>query len=593
MPTIDDFHIPDFICQYFNELIESASNSDIQAIAKRNTDLMRGIRPTKANTSIIRQRLRTILNGTGPLDSSFCYILVKSGFNLEFITVLSKQVLKFYVHDLAAVYGSAKTLGAMLVDERQPVRQIAIDFLASQEANSGELDLSEGPALRNLRSELEPFLAHIKLLLSENSATSILDQDCHENGISINTRQVNQLNAKLNQNIKAKQKIEKILNNKIEKKDTQLASLKDQVNREKRLRQELDKEVKSLVDKLAKMEGQEEQKIAMEAERRISSSIRSWLVEPHKIAAAVQSLSKDNNQDLRQRAVNVLRVQEKIDRNYGNRRKLRQHLLVLEDLQVQVKQASIESFNPLPELAALSVEMEGEIGRVKKILGEPLPGKWCIKLESKINQAATQADFNAINKLLEQLTAMDLINNESTRLHKLYHDGLARLYEKYGPRIPTTGATTANMVQLIQAWHKTKGPFVLVVDGYNVILSLYEIFGIDYEDGSKPGAAARRHLLQIIDKLLQNSKCLAEVFFDGEVSVQENFSPRVRVIFSGGGNREMADRADAAIIDYLSSLPKAQNVARIIITDDRELQSLARQQQAKIMPLAQFAALIY
>jgi len=591
MPTIDDFHIPDFICQYFNELIESASNSDIQAIAKTNTDLMRGIRPTKANTRIIRQRLRTILNGTGPLDPSLCYILGKLGFNLEFIAVLSTQVLKFYVHELAAVYGSAKTLGAMLVDERQPVRQIAIDFLTSHESNSGGLDLPEGPALRNLRSELEPFLTHIKYLLPENIVISKPDSDCHENDTSTKTRQINKLKTKLNQNIKSKQKIEKILNNKIEKKDTQLASLKERLNREKSLRQELDEEAKSLRDKLAKMAGQEKQKIALETERRISSSIRSWLVEPHKIATAVQGLAKDNNQDIQQRAVNILRAQEKIDRNYGNRRKLRQHLLTLEDLQGQVKQASIESLNPLPELTALSNELEVEIGRVKKILGEPPPGKWCLELESKINQAATQADFNAINKLLEQLAAMDLMNNESTRLHKLYHDALARLYEKYSPRRPATGAT-ANFVQLTQDWYQTKGPFVLVVDGYNVILSLYEIFGLDYEADGKPGVAARRHLLQIIDKLLQNSKCLAEVFFDAEVSAQENFSSRVRVIFSGGGNREMADRADVAIIDYLSSLPKAQNVAQIIITDDRELQSLARQQQAKIMPLAQFAALI-
>ncbi|NOX25407.1 MAG: hypothetical protein GXP59_04720 [Deltaproteobacteria bacterium] len=586
MPTIDDFPIPDFICRHFHELLEAAPGADIRSVPRMNSGLLRGIRPTKANTRLIRQRLRATLNDSGPLDASLCYILAKSGFNLAFITVLSELALKFYARDLAAFYGLARTLGAMLVDERQAVRQLGIEFLRGRAEISGDNDLSAELAFADLSSELEPFLGHIKLLLPEKVGDSILCRDNRKINDK-NNRKINELRLELNKTIRAKQRLDKALKDKITAKNTQLTALKEQVGREKKSRQELAAEVKSLRHKLAELEERVEQKIDREVERRLSSRVRSWLVEPQKIAAAAQSLSGNNEQDIKLRAAGLLRQQERLDLHYGNRRLLRQNLLELEDLRSQIGQAAKEALNPLPELNAVARELAGEIDRIKNLLGEPLPKEWRLNLEAKINQAQNLTEFNKIHKLLAQLAAMDLLNNEAPRLHKLYHDGLARLYEKYSPRSAADGP-----VQLICAWHGITGPFVLVVDGYNVILGLAEIFSGDYEDGGRPGAAARRHLLQIIDKLLHNSKCLAEVFFDGEEADRENFSHCVRVIFSGGGNRDVANRADTAIIDYLSSLPVNMDATRIIITDDRDLQTKAHRHQGKIMPLAQFASLI-
>jgi predicted RNA-binding protein with PIN domain len=269
---------------------------------------------------------------------------------------------------------------------------------------------------------------------------------------------------------------------------------------------------------------------------------------------------------------------------------LRRRLQDLEEMRTQVAQAAGEALNPLPGLNAVGRELETEIDRVKRLLGEP-PPEWLLRLEARINQAQSQTDFNDIRQLLAQLAAMDLLQNAGPRLDRLYHDGLARLYERYSPRNAAAGETI-RPTQLIRTWHKLKGPFVLVVDGYNVILSLSEIFGPDYEDDGRPGAAARRHLLEIIDKLLHDSDCLAEVFFDGAEAGQENFSHSVRVIFSGGGSRQVANRADTAIIDYLLSLPPTQEAARIVVSDDRDLQTRV-DRRARIMPLAQFAALIH
>ncbi len=590
MPTIDDFPIPDFICEHFLAIINGAPTADIQALVRMNPELARGLRSSAANLKIIRQRLALQLKDKGPLAPNLFYILRNSGFNLEFIAILSTQVLGLFGSDLAAVFGAAQTMGAMLVDERQPVRAVAIDLLSPADPLAGR-NVSVG--LKHLASELEPFLGHIKYLISDNSLHAAVSAPVDTKRCDReNNREIKKLNGELNREIRARQRLEKALNDKINKKDTRLKDLKDQTNREKGRRQELDREVKSLRGKLVRLDEQTEKKIERQVERRMSSNIRDWLVEPRKIAAAVQKLAKDNERDIKLKAFKILQEQEKIDQHYANRSTLRQRLHDLEDLRGRVGQAARESLNPLPELTVVNKELEGEMQAVKKLLDEPSSENgWCLKLELKINQAASQTEFNAINKLLEQLAALDLLNNEAERLYKLYHNGLARLYEKYSPKVAVSGKSV-NPIQLIQDWHKIKAPFVLVVDGYNVIFSMAEVFRCDYEDGGKPGAAARRHLLQIIEDILYNSNCLAEVFFDGEEAGQSNFSPRVREVFSGGGTREVLNRADRAIIDYLSSLsPVQRDMPRIIITDDRELQNLARQQQARIMPLAQFAAL--
>ncbi len=593
MPTIDDFLIPDFICNHFLTLIDAAPAVDILALARMDPELARGIRPSPANVKIIRQRLILQLKDKGPLAKSLFYILRNSGFNLEFIAIFSLQVLGLFGPDLAAVFGTAKTMGAMLVDERQPVRALAIDFLSAGPEPPAGCETST--VLNRLISELAPFLNHIKNLTADGSAhdTASVPVVDHKKGGCDNKRKIRELTAELNREIRARQRLDKALNNKINKKDTQLGVLKDQVSREKGRRQELDREVKLLKKQLARQVEQAEKKVEQQVEQNMSSNVRSWLIEPQKIAAAVKKLSNDNGRDVKLRALNMLQEQKKIDRHYANRRVLRQRLCELADLKEQVGQAGRESLNPLPELSVLNNELETEIRAVKKLLGESdIKDNWCLKLELKINQAATQTEFNAINQLLEQLTALNLLNNEAERLHKLYHNGLARLYEKYSPRAVIPGKS-ANPLQLIQNWHKIKAPFVLVIDGYNVILSMSEIFRSDYENDGKPGVASRRHLLQIIEGMLHNSTCLAEVFFDGEEAGQKNFSPRVREVFSGGGNRAVLNRADQAIINYLSSLPPGnRDMPRIIVTDDRELQSQARRQQAKIMPLAQFAALV-
>lgn len=590
MPTIDDFPIPDFILEHFLAIIDSAPTADLQALIRMNPELARGLRSSAANLKIIRQRLALQLKDKGPLAPNLFYILRNSGFNLEFVAILSVQVLGLFGSDLAVVFGTAKTMGAMLVDKRQPVRAIAIDLLSTTPDPSAGRNVSAG--LSHLTSELEPFLGHIKYLMSDNSVHAAVSSPVCSGDSRENNREVKKLRGELNKEVRARRRLEKTLNDKINKKDTRLKDLKDQISREKGRRQELDREVKSLRGKLIRLNEQTEKKIEQQVEQRMSSNVRDWLVEPRKIAAAVQKLAKDDERDIKLRAVKILQEQEKIDRHHANRSTLRQRLHDLEDLRGRVGQAARESLNPLPELAVLNKELEGEMRTVEKLLGEPSSeNNWCFKLELKINQAVSQTEFNAINKLLEQLTALDLLNNEAERLYKLYHNGLARLYEKYSPRAAVPGKSV-DPVQLIQDWHKTKAPFVLVVDGYNVIFSMAEVFRRDYEDNGKPGAAARRHLLQIIEEMLHNSNCFAEVFFDGEEAGQSNFSPRVREIFSGGGTRAVLNRADRAIIDFLSSLsPVQRDMPHIIITDDRELQSLARRQQARIMPLAQFAAL--
>ncbi len=589
MPTIDGFLIPEFICKSYLNIIETASDIDIQVLAKTNPELSRGLRPTKVNNKIIRQRLQAKMSDHGPLDHHLQYVLANSGFNLEFIAILSEQVLTLFITDLVAAFGATKTLGALLVDERQAVRDMTIDFISHHGNDAQNLVPFDGG--KELTSNLTPFLKHIQCLLQDNAnPIPTPEASNRQNHPEKNKHQINKLTRELKKELKTRQRLEKLFSDKMSKKDTLLTALQEQIRREQGLRQKLDQEQKGLREELTGLHRQVEEGIELQVRARMTSNIRGWLVEPQRIATAVQKLSQGGEQCIMAKTSKILREQEKLDRHYGNRRLLRQRLLDLEDLKKQVDQASEEALNPLPELSSLNKELAKEICGMQDVLGEKsAKNPWHLKLESLINQAATQVECNAVRRLIEQLEDLGLLNDETQQLNNLYHNKLERLYERYSPKTTTP---VKSPIKLIQNWLGIAGKFILVADGYNIIMSLPEFFSPDCEQDGTPGPIVRQHLLQVFDKLLNNSKCQAEVFFDSEKEEQRNFSPQVRENFSGGGSREVLNRADTAIIDYLTAPLPNKNIERIIITDDRELQTLARQQQARIMPLAQFATLL-
>ncbi len=582
MPTIDDFPVPDFICNYFAELIDKAPNSHIKEMPRISPELGRGIRPNNPNVNLIRQRLLARLKDKGKMDATLIHLMNSSGFNIEFIAIFSKQVISIFIEELLAVFGAARTLAAILVDERQEVRAIAIKYLESLNGDLPPEDKESG--VKKLSSELGPFLGHINCLLSGDFSRGN-DGSNHDK-----SRKINKIKKELQREIKSGKRLKKTFDDKINKKDSLISSLKEQVKREKGLRQKMEADTEALRLELSKTQQQVDDKINREVEHKMSANIRSWLVEPQIIEAASRKIAKNDDKDIQVRAAKALLEQERIDRNYGNRRFLRQRLLDLEELELQLGQAAKDSLNPLPDISQLGAEIEGEIASIKNLLHDiPEKNNICLKLEAKINESSSQTEFNEVRDLLVKLAKLGLLaNKELQHLDHLLHNRLSRLYEKYSPK---SAKKPANPVKVIKEYYHIDRSFVLVVDGYNVILSLAEIFREFFDNGS-PGAAARLYLLKKIDKLLKNSDCHAEVFFDGEEVSQQNFSSAVRENFSGGGSSIVPNRADNAIITYLSSLPTQQGRQHIIVTDDRDLQAKARQQKACIMPLAQFVAYI-
>lgn len=590
MPTIDNFTIPDFILDSFVETINGVDSTEIQELAKLDPTLAKGLRPSRANVKVIRQRLAARLRNNGPLDLNMRQILANSGFNLEFIAILSEQVLGLFSEDIAAAFGPAKTLGAMLVDDRAAVRAMAIELLkrvGGEPEGGGQRHAQEG-----LTSKLGPFLGHIAALLDREEDINVEQVLPRHGEPEKYRRQLSSMRSELKKSEKAAQRLEKVLNNKIKQKDDQLAVLKDQLAREKAGRQELKKELESLKHEMVRLERQTDTQIKKGINEEMQAVVRGWLAEPERIAKASSRLHGLKDDDLLARAGAALDAQKTVDRNYGNRRLLRTRLTELEESRNEIMRASREALNPLPELANLASDLDREIAGLQKLLGDKAPVcPWLAKLEALINQASRQTEFADIRLLLAQLESAGLLDENSRTLYGLYQQRLERFYDKYSPR---AGADSRDIepVGLIKQWLGVKDDFILVVDGYNLLFNLPEFFGLDYKEGDRPGHAARSRLLELLDRLLQGSGCRAEVFFDGEQASQENFSRQVRMHFSGGGSSEVRNRADKAIVDYLSIPLPGKAIKKIVISDDRELQGLVSKENAMVMHLSQFAAIL-
>jgi len=590
MATIDGFQIPDYIISEFKQIISKINSSSLRFYAKSKPDLFKGFRPQSINLKIIRQRLVTKVTGEGELEPILRDFLANESLNIEFVTVLSESVLSLFFPLFVSFLGTGFIIGALL-DDRESVRELAISYLKE---NRFEKDMEEKEeAISTLKDGLIPFLQHVALLTADQKVLFDFDKSEKEkdlvNRLKKFQNKVTELEKKL-EDSQDSQRLKKLLNQKITTKDDELDNVKDTLIRERNQKNELLGNLDKAKVEIAVLKKEFDRSLSKEINRELSHRVRGWLIGPLQLEKEASAFGVGKEDDLLLRAEKLLVHQAAVDRNSGNRRILAERLAASEDARNKIVQSAKEALNPLPGLKKIILELEEEINRIKKILGISEPtNQILLNLQAKINGAASLNELNLIKELLFDLTKFCVVgSHDLSLLYTIYHRRMESLYDKYGYHqmrqegVTDPGWLVKNMIGSNQDFH-------LILDGYNILFGLGDLFD-EYYENNTPAFKARHRLLEMVDDMLAESSCMASVFFDGERSAERSFSSRVKEVFSGGGDTKVKNRADKAIVDYLDAIGTKENgLPVIVVTNDVELQGLARERGARVMPVPQFS----
>ena len=591
--TIDDFEIPAALLSELGKTVDQAKSRPLLALAKKVPALGRGLRLTSTNSKFIRQRLAARLLEPGRISDGIRDFLAQEGLNGELVMVLSTIVLKAGVTELLAIYGRERLLAGLLVDCRVEVRQLAIDYCRQDDWQSRPLP-DRPTAIIALAETLRPFLSAITVL-REEGAIAVRPVASPAEGCRAEVdgyrQKIVDLEERLRK-VRADQKTDKKIEAKVEALKKQVVDLEEKLTRERQGRLMADEaliQAKARIDGLLKAH---DEAVKSGIETEMQSVVRGWLAAPERLEKTVDALTAEVDADILARVEAALATQGERDRHYGNRTLLRRRLVELRQAESSLLQAATESLNPLPELSSLVAGLRTEADRIETMLDEPAPVNVVIqRFAALIKQAESQEALARIKGVLQDLEDCGGLSPvESRALYRDYHACLERLFDRFAPA-PLPMVKNSDPALIVNSAFAGQDCFLWLLDGYNILFGLPELFAASYED-NRPALQARQLLLTMVDRRLAGTKGLADVFFDGEVSAQGNFSPQVKVVYSGGGGISVRDRADQAIIAALESQPPGAAVPCIVVSNDRDLVARCRTLGARVMPLAQFAALL-
>jgi len=581
MATIDDIPVPEDILCEFQKIIDNIPGSVLKMFITSRPYLLKGFRPGHLQPKVVRQRLKGMLKNSGSLGGDLTSLLSAESLNLQFIAVLSIQALQVLFTYCAAYFGRG-FVAAALLDGRREVRDLARDYLDEPEETAS--DPQEAAA--ELCRELDPFLGHIsKLTAGFTDVAAEMPQAsaeelarCRKRLVHLEERQAE---------AKKAIRLEKRLNGKIRDKDREIASLRQKFSQEQNLRRQSSQKSVELQNELTALREGYEDEVARRVAREVSSEVRSWLKGPLEIEGYLAESGAEG--DVLERAREALERQAKVDRHAGNIQELRRRLRDLQNCRAEVERAAAEALQPLPELAGLTAELSQEIGRIARLLEETSPeNPLLVKLKGAISRTPSMDELSEVWDLVCRLKEAGAIDEEEKGLlDEVCEERQTQLYDLAVPETDQ-GRGRPGIMRLIGMEH----PFHLILDGHNIMLDPQGL-AFRLSEGGGAGTEERGRLLQLVDSMLAGSQCQASVFFDGRHATSRSYSSRVKEIFSGGGGAHIKNRADEAIVSYITALNQGagEPMPIIVVSNDRELQGLARSRGARVMPLKLFVRL--
>lgn len=586
MPKIRNFTLPQALAEY---LAGQAQNMPESLLLDWARECLPG---GFKRTDLIRSRLAALFRSEAPLDPTL-YLLLSTSFPLRpAIKTLSTEALGELHAAIETLVGREPFLVALLLDPREEVHQMGIELCGKPPAPTGE------QAERDAEDEAFVFLVDrladplgVDLMVPDepgppkellDSLASAALKETQEK-IEAQKRSIERLNNELHQ-----QKLRHTA--KLKQYEEQLAAERKKM-REQTIVMEPQlasarQEKQAADSKLEELRSQLEARVAARVREETSALVRKWLAAPLETEALARD-SEARAGDLLARAERVLEAQARQDLHTGNRRELGKRLESLETARRRLNDALQHATRPVVELKPLLADLDAEVGRIRKVLSGVAPRSELLgRLLAEVNTAAAWEAVRRISSLADQLVENGLLGGGESR--ELFH-AIQRKFSLLQDSQPNKPDEGDNGWSLRDTLFRNK-PALLLLDGHNILYTLSDVFGADYDDGH-PGQRARQRLAGMVEKLLRDRNNLkAKVCFDGPDARSARVSSNVSVEYSGGAGRDRADEMIVGRLQFKDLQSLDQKV--FVVTDDREIRKGVVQTGAKFVRNDLFAVLL-
>ncbi len=534
-----------------------------------------GFRPGR--TAPIRQRLRALADAAGGPDASLRRLLARHSLNRTLIARLSETAVIDLRNELAALFGPARLLLALQLDERGPLRDAAARWLAAEPPFPA---VEAAAAADRLRDALGPLFDACGADAAEGAPPT---REAWRDEQARLQDQLRDLRAQLRALKGAEARADRCreqadaLTAERDALRTALSRAEGETKRVLRANDELQHELASEVK-------QRDERVRAAVDTRLADEFAGWLA--HTRAVEVEAAGEAPADALRQ-AEHALRRQAAADRHSGNRATLLGRLDALGQAQRRIRDALAHALVQTPELPAAARALEEEIARLRALLAieepaTPLEETLCARLHT-----ADGNDLYAIRTLVGRLENVHALDAAAC---KRLGVAIARRQAALLARGDVPEGDAPEPVLALRRALAGRGKVVLLVDGHNLLFALQGRY-MPAAGAAVPDREKRARMVADLVRLAgPHPTCRVWIVFDGPVSNEETPAPNVRVSYSGGVGEH---RADAVLLDDIRFLRGVDgDIPVILASNDNALCGQARRLGAATVGAVDIGALL-
>ena len=570
--------IPESIIIVLKNIVDKIPDDTIIAYVKDNKDNLckGGFQPQQKHINLFRNRLKSMLKNTliADIDHSLLDLLRANDLYLNFTIVLSPEAIEFEMNSFLAYFGKERFLANLLIDKREKVRKLGIEYLKQDDWQEIVL-VDKMQAVKNIREGFEPFLSYALPFVENDAGDYIIKStDSLREKAEIIKQLTIELDAAHNRLAELNKNVKK-LESQIRGMEAEIGKAKYDKNKNDDNRKRLawlEIENKRLIEHNTGL-----QKTVEESNNRLTviknSFYRDELI--MKAQGVLENVIMHSDHPLDENIGYLLRLNRTIDliqcfyllnRQISDRSEIAQ---ILSDL---IKKASeIRQY--------LRVEQE-----CSHLYGSTF--KW-------VDSATSPDEIDSTCQYLDSLYELKVFTgDEITTLYGKVNDKMDLFYKQFIGSDDLLFQQPINIVWNLKKAIREDSPFLLLLDAYNIMYEMKNVFSV-YKKNDVFDKLGKTHLLRIVAGIVGNSNNVhIEVYFDsGQAPNEEQWSKNVKALYSGLPGKHSADLRIIGELEY--DQWKHLETPRCLVSNDKDLSDEAFQLGAHIMSVQQFSALFF
>lgn len=573
---IDQQPVPALVLEAWKQAVAQATPAAIQKLLSQHKELGDGYRVGKVDLKVARSRIQHRLGVLQELPPAYRELLQHSTLSASLLALLSEPAIERWATPLCHYFGTVALVAALYLDERETLRQWAVQWLAQPpgqaplHAPAPDTDAFQ-TAAQGLQTACAPLWSHLQTVSRQAATTATptaeaLTQTAPHSPLPQRSANEQRLMQAWRSQDKEAKRLRRELNALINQHQQQaqtLAATQHALEAAKALASQAEAERTAL-------QTQWHTRVAEQVRMLLDERLLPWLRPAETLATEVANLSSLNH-DLLQQAEALLQRQAAQDRLHGLRSQLRAELQACQQAYARLQQACQEALRPLPALPILADKLQARIQQIEQRLQNHAPAvvaahPLLAQIEQSLAAQPTLEGITGVRRAVQASAALGWLQGPALeQAHALLHHASSRLYAlaaASGHQRSLAGPA----LRALQAELAQGRTAALVVDGHNVLYTQTADFKPWYEQG-QPGARARERLVQQLLILAQrHPNLMVDLWFDGPILADSNRATNVRVHYSGG---QGSDRADIQIVAHLRHLQaQPQPTLRVLVTQD-------------------------